>query len=272
MQDFPINMEDDPNPLEQALRLAAEDAANRPDFYRLLLESTVFVVGDAEETEDGDRPVGAGENVSIHQWQQPDGSVVIPFFTSPAAVEQAVDGTVSCMGLPARTLFESTRGATLVLNPNNEYGKQFLPEQVEAILAGGVPRLPKQRVEPGDASILLGPPQNVPTRMVDALISFFAKRSEVKAAYMAQLTDESETDSQSRLAIGIHVEAGNLDQIFGEIATVAGDTAPRDQRISLYPISPGAGGLADYFFDHVTPFYENSWGARLHNSSGAGHA
>lgn len=272
MQDFQYaNMDDDPNPLEQALRLAAEDAANRPDFYRLLLESTVFVVGDADETEDGDRPVGAGENVSIQQWQQPDGSVVIPFFTSPAAVEQAVDGTVSCMGLPARTLFESTRGATLVLNPNNEHGKQFRPEEIEAILSGGVPRPPKPRVEPEETDVLIGQPENYPTAMVDALISFLAKRSEVGAAYLAQLTEESPTGRKSHLAIGIHVE-GEFERLFGEIAAVAGDTAPRGERVVLYPIAPGGGGLADYFFDYVTPFYESSWGARLNNTFGAGHA
>ena len=262
---------DEPNLLEQALRLAAEDAANRPDFYRLLLESTVFVVGEADETEDGDRMVGSGENVSIQQWQQPDGSMVIPFFTSPAAVEQAVDDPVSCMGLPARTLFESTRGATLVLNPNNEYGKQFLPDEIEAILSDGVPRPPKPRVEQEDTSVIFGQPQNYPTRMVDALISFLAKRSEVRTAYLAQLTDDSPIDSKPHLAIAIHVE-GAFERLFGEIAAVAGDTAPRNERVVLYPIAPGGGGLDDYFFDYVTPFYESSWGERLNNTFGAGHA
>ena len=272
MQDFQYtNMDDGPNPLEQALRLAAEDAANRPDFYRLLLESTVFVVGDAEETEDGDRPVGPGEHVSIQQWQQPDGSVVIPFFTSPAAVEQAVDGTVSCMGLPARTLFESTRGATLVLNPNNEHGRKFGPEEIEAILSGGVPRPPKLRTEQEETDVLISQPQDYPTRMVDALIAFLAKRSEVRAAYLAQLTEQSVTDSSSHLAIGIHVE-GAFQHLAGEIAAVAGDTAPRGERVILYPIVPGGGGLADYFFEHATPFYEGSWGTRLNNTFGAGHA
>lgn len=32
-------------PLEHALRIAADEPASRPDFYRLLIESEVFIIG-----------------------------------------------------------------------------------------------------------------------------------------------------------------------------------------------------------------------------------
>lgn len=76
---------------------------------------------------------------------------------------------------------------------------------------------------------------------------------------------------KSHLAIGIHAE-GEFARLAGEVAAVAGDTAPRGERGVLYPIAPGGGGLADYFFDYVTPFYDSSWSERLNNTFGAGRA
>jgi hypothetical protein len=40
-------MQTDENVLETALELAAAAPANRPEFYRLLLESTIFVLGSS---------------------------------------------------------------------------------------------------------------------------------------------------------------------------------------------------------------------------------
>ncbi|WP_237048186.1 hypothetical protein [Musicola keenii] len=60
--------------------------------------------------------------------------------------------------MPARTLFEITRGATLFLNPKSDCGKEFLPYEVEQLLAGGLSQAPEQRVVEKDAHVLLGQP------------------------------------------------------------------------------------------------------------------
>ena len=39
------------NPLEQILRLAADEPAHRPEFCRVLLNATVYVLGTAGEGE-----------------------------------------------------------------------------------------------------------------------------------------------------------------------------------------------------------------------------
>ncbi len=266
-------MKHDPNALERALRLAAKDAANRPDFYRLLLQSQVFVVGDAAETEDGDRRMDGGESVSIQQWDQPDGTSVIPFFTSPAAVEQAIEGEASCLCLPARDLFERTRGSTLVLNPNHEYGKQFSPLDIDALLAGGIPSSAQMRPAQDETDVTIGQPENYPTGMVDALITFFAKRAQVKAAFLAQLKHHPSTGEKSRLIVGIHAE-GDFDHLATEVAAVIADTGPRDELINLYRVAPGEEGIAAALFEHFEPFYDISWGSRLSSTSTfeGGHA
>jgi hypothetical protein len=267
----------DPNPLERALQLAASDAAHRPDFFRLLLQSEVFIVGDAKETEDGDRRVASGTSVAIQQWQQPDGTLVIPFFTSLAAAEQAVEEDVSCLGLPARALFERMRGATLVLNPGLEFGKQFRPQDIEALLAGAVPNSALMRPVQDESDVTLSVPETYPAPMVDALVTFFARRSQVKAAFLALLkhpgAPEGDMDNASRLIVGVH-SAGDFETLAREIAAVIADTAPRNERINLYSIAPEQDGIAAALFEHFEPFYDISWGARLSatNTFDGGHA
>lgn len=266
------------NPLDRALRLAADDAANRPDFYRLLLQSEVLVVGDAAETDDGNRLLEAG---SIKKWKKPDGSLFVPFFTSQAAAQQAIKGqaktqakgAANCLPMPARQLFETTRGSTLFLNPNLKYGKQLLPKDIDTILAGGVPSTATAKLLPGqdEFNVVLTQPKKYPTRMVDALTKFFAKRSQVKAAYVGQMKFDQASGKAARLILGIYAD-GDFDHLVKEVVAVISDTASRSERLNLYPIAPGQEGVAAYFFDYCKPFYESSWGSRLDSTIEPGHA
>ena len=52
------------SPLEQALRLAATDPAARPDFYRLLLEAEIFVIGESELLPEGAWTAKEGESIA----------------------------------------------------------------------------------------------------------------------------------------------------------------------------------------------------------------
>src|SRR5262245_49577657 len=93
------------NALELALAKAATEPAYRPEFYRLLLESEVLVLGHTESGEKGRRTVAAGEKLSIVNWQKNDGTPVIPFFASLEALRRAIKEEQSFVALPARTLF-----------------------------------------------------------------------------------------------------------------------------------------------------------------------
>lgn len=67
------------NPLETSLRLAADEPAHRPEFFKTLLNSPVYILGTTG-TADGLVNLEAGSNVSIAHWQKADGTSVIPFF------------------------------------------------------------------------------------------------------------------------------------------------------------------------------------------------
>ena len=123
-------------PLEAALELAATDPAARPEFYRLLVESEVFVLGFMEGDEN-ERTLYTGDKISVMQWQKDDGTSIIPFFASLPALQRATKDEQSYLRLPARSLFELSRGTALVLNPAGPHGKEFLPQEIEALLSSG---------------------------------------------------------------------------------------------------------------------------------------
>src|SRR3546814_897971 len=105
---------DSSNDLEVALARAATEPADRPEFYRVLLASEVFVLGHTESKGEGRVTVPSGEKLSIVNWEKADGTPVIPFFASLEALRRAIKEEQSYVALPARSLFEVPAGATLV--------------------------------------------------------------------------------------------------------------------------------------------------------------
>lgn len=253
------------NALEIALEQAAKEPANRPEFYRLLLESEVFVLGNTEDHGEGRRTLASGEKVSIMNWQKNDGTLVVPFFSSLEVLRSAIKEQQSFVAMPARSLFEITKGATLALNPasNLSHSKEFFPQEIEAMLATGVNHVAQSRVVQKPTQVLLGQPAKHPSEMIAALIKLLPKHSSVKAAYLCLMHDPS-TQEKPSLVVGFEGEM--LDRAMQEAGSVAADTAPKGVPIDFIKIARGSQGLSAYFLESVKPFYERterSWGAKL---------
>lgn len=256
-------------PLEAALRRAAEEPGHRPEFYRLLLESSVLILGHSN-TSNGTQTLEAGETISIQNWVRDDGSPAIPFFTSLTALHRSIEQEVTYMALPARSLFEITKGSSLVLNPKSTYGKEFFPNEIETLLSDGVNQLTKRRVAHKATKVLLGQPADYPSKMVDSLTTLLSKHSNVKAAYLALMHDPSQ-DTKPHLVVGIEVD-GEIENVMREAGVVASDSAPNGGPVDLIQIERGDLGLSEHFVHEVKPFYERRWGNKLKSLLGIGHA
>jgi len=241
-------------PLDTALRLATNDPGSRPDFYKILLEASVFVIGYSEHPQAGKRMLDGRESVTIENWFRDDKTPIIPFFSSLESLQKAITEDVRYLEIPAKVLFEMTKGASLVLNPRLEYGKEFLPDEIDALLSNGVTRVPEQRITTEATQVLLGQPAKYPEKMVAALVSLFSKRPNVKAAYLVLMHDPSR-DDKPHLVVGVDADH-EIESIIREAGTVAGDTSPNGESVDLYRIEPDdQGGLSQYFICEVTPFY-----------------
>ena len=250
-------MQTEDNILEIALELAASEPAHRPEFYRLLLESTIFIIGSSGQLTEGDEgliTLKANTKIEVVNWVRPDGSSVIPFFSSLRALQLAITSDEKYLALPARTFFEITRGAELILNPRSEFGKEFTPTEVEALLTEGVNQVATPMVAEKATEVLLGQPANYPKNMVASLTTLLAKHSNVKAAYLAQIYNRSH-DEKPHLIVGIEAD-GDFESVIHDAGTVAADTAPAGEPVDLMRITRGESGIGQYFLEKVKPFYE----------------
>jgi hypothetical protein len=185
------------NDLERALVRAVKEPAAAPDFYRLLLESNLLVLGTAEGRE------GATEEFSLAPGSQlslvtglKDGHQYLPVFSSVARMQEFVKQESKYLSIRGQDLLDLTRGAPVILNPASEYGKELTAEQVGQLL--GPPR-------PLGAPRTIVSDTNYPAPLVEALIRVFKAHPDVDAAWMIQVTLDDQTENLRPL-VGIETD------------------------------------------------------------------
>lgn len=249
-------MSETKNELETLLEQAATEPAYRPAFFRTLLDSTVWVPGNAAEGE----AVVEESALDIQHWEKDDGTSVIPFFTSLAALQQAVDDEQAFVVMPARTLFEMTLGETLFLNAKLPTGKEFTPREIIHLVGEEGSPLSQQEVIEGGTALLLSEVAEPPAQMVDSLTTLFKSIKTVKRAFICSIKEQA--NAQANLLIGIEAE-GDIEEIIHAAGSVATDTLPGDEPVDICQVAEGEKGISHFMLAHITPFYERRWGSFL---------
>ena len=139
------------NDLERALVAAIANPAARPDFYRRLIGSNVFVA---------------------------DGAM----FSSQARV-----GAATVREMNALEFLKTARGRKVLLNPGST-GKEFLPEEIDSILDGSIFAFHRTETLAGGTHILLAQPARYPNELVEALQRLFGTDRNVRRAYLAHFS------------------------------------------------------------------------------------
>ncbi|WP_369789978.1 enhanced serine sensitivity protein SseB [Rouxiella sp. WC2420] len=269
--DIPAATATDENELERLLRLSVTQAAYRPAFYQLLLDSTVWVLGDAGQ-QDGDlaSEINAGSELNLLHWEKQDGSSIIPFFSSVEVLERAAAGESedeqSFVALPAKILFEMTQGEELFLNPKSEYGKELYPSEITMLLNTGGLSVPTELVLDAESQLLIGQPEEYPSAIVDALTTLFSQKKPVRRAFLALIHDKT-VDPEPNLLIGIEADGSEaeVDALIREAGNVASETSPDDKPVDFCVVNEKERGLSHYLVSHTQPFYQRKWGSWLRN-------
>lgn len=113
--------------LERLRELAMADPRREGAFLRALLSATLYA--HLPSSDDSGR-------MRLIMFTRADGLTVIPVFSDLPKAERAAQGQVRIAQVPGRDLFEATRGATLMLDPN-DVGLTLYPEEVAALLDEG---------------------------------------------------------------------------------------------------------------------------------------
>lgn len=188
--------------LSELLAQATTDPAARPAFYEALLESHVYIIANTAQAADGLATLNAGEDIEIENWQKKDGSLFIPFFSSAEELRKCTEDDANFLQLPAHDLFEITVGAVLVLDPAGDYGKEFLPGEIQALLNGQIPGNPEIYVSDKAQEVLLFQPAVYPQALADRLAELFGRHDSVTAAYLSMMINPARSE-QPQLVIGL---------------------------------------------------------------------
>lgn len=191
----------DDTSLSGLLARAANDPAARPAFYQALMDAQVYIIARTGTGADGPVTLQQGEDIEIESWQREDGGDIIPFFSSAEELRKCAADDAPCLRLPAQALFDITLGAFLTLDPEGEYGKEFLPEEIEALLGGYIPgEQPPQNTSERD--VLLYQPSDYPRTLADRLAQIFAQDSGIAAAHLSMMLDPGQSE-KPQLLIGL---------------------------------------------------------------------
>lgn len=240
------------NDLERSLIKAASDPAHRPQFYRDFMKSQVCVVEHGPlRCRAGIRTLREGERLALRTFER-NGHTIIPIFTSLPRLQAFIKEEVSYLAMNTPALLELTKGATLVLNPGSDYGKEFTSDEVALILEGSFGKPSERYVVQKPTQVLLGQPANYPCDLAAALTRYFLTNRRVKRAYLVHFFNPAR-DEKPHTLIAIEV-SGDWDEVAADAGLVAGQVPIPDPPVEFMQIS-GKGGIEDHFRQDVKPFY-----------------
>ena len=163
--------------LERRLERAQTHREEEPAFFRCLLDAKVFAHAPASDDH---------SRLRLLQFRHPDGFHAVPFFTSLEKARPPPGITARIVPLLGRQFLELTRGATVMLNPNDG-GCVLYPEEVEALLRTGmVARVEKMHLDDG-FSFLVSDQANPPSWLMPCLMGLYAQLSFVQEAYLLEV-------------------------------------------------------------------------------------
>lgn len=246
------------NDLEKSLMNAATNPSSRPQFYRDILESDIYLINHSGDKLDiRNNVLQAGAKLNIQSFER-DGKAWLPIFTSLQRLEQYIRSNANYLQLRGRDFFEITRGAYVMLNPGIPYGKEFFPQEIEQMLDGSIFQPTKSYTAQQDTPVLIGQPAIYPTELVKALSAYFAKNPFVNKAYLALMSNPAEEKPHLLIAID---GKGDWQKIMGDAGMIASETLGKSEVIDFMQINNSS--LSKTVMRQSKPFYEKSFLKKL---------
>jgi hypothetical protein len=241
------------NRLEALLMQAANDPGVRPDFYKELLLTDLFVLIVPGNRPHGNYVAQEGETLSM-KGINVEGRKLIPVFTTERRLREYIQAQDHLAKLNGRVLLSMivTQKNGIVLNPASSYGKEFTLQEVESLVDGSIFQ-PKQQTIAHETQVLIGMPKEYPTKVVEALSSYFQGKPEVKKAYVAEI-HVPDSGEPSHLLFSIQVD-GDFHPIASDLSVVMQSILGTGQFADL--VQFGQGSL-DEFFKTQEPFFSRA--------------
>lgn len=187
--------------LDQLIAKAVEDPSNEPELFDRILQATLYVHAPKKPT---------GMKLSLVQFRTPQGVMAIPIFTDRPKAEFAGRGNVRIISLQGRQLLSATIGATVVINPNDNWCILY-PEEIRALLRGHEIGRNPANLTPS-APLELRPSRDSDPQLTEAIVTSL---SSIEHALDAWLTEADDEDGGpiSRYVVVVAAEAAHHERI-----------------------------------------------------------
>lgn len=242
------------NELEKSLIDAYNDVAARNKFYtKLLWNDLIVLTNDKQDLNKGFNTLKEATAVEFVMFE--DGK--IPVFTSENRVfdKGIIKEQIPILTMNGQVLFETAKGATFILNPYSDYGKELIKEEIESLLDGTIFNENNLISIKEDTEVILGQPQNYPTEFLKSLSQLFEQHETVKSAYVGMIKMEK-SEELPHLIIAIDIEA-ELSSISSKAIPIAEKMLAKGEIVDFIKIEDN-GGVSEYFIQETKPFYKRN--------------
>jgi hypothetical protein len=234
---------------EQLLEKAATEPAYRTEFYRRLLTENLYVITSHSNLPEGASIAQEGTTLNIVSF--PDGK--IPAFTSTERIfdKGVIQEQVEYISMKGKDLLTTLKGATVLLNPYSDYGKELIPAEIERLLDGSIFN-DVQRIQiDKPTNVLIGQPAKYPLDMVNSLKKLFEERRSVKTAYLGWIHDPK-SDVPPHYIIGLEMDSDSKTTV-DEAGFTAKQYLASNEFVDFIKVGDGMG--LDSYFRSVKPFF-----------------
>jgi hypothetical protein len=248
---------DAPNALESALMKAASDPAELPPFIHLLVNSKVYVIGWRAGTEDepadswNPQVFKPGDSVAIPGVVRPDGTTILPFYSSLRWLCACTDRELKTLRMGARDLLDLTTGETLFLNYGTSWGREFPPEEVANLVAQGA--VGRRNPLRWSRELHLGVREPEPTAVTAGVASILRRHKRIAAGYLGTIR-YLDDGKPPHLVIGLEGR-GDIEVVKKEVGKAASALAWERAAVDVVQIEPGGGTISDFLVARGLRFY-----------------
>jgi SseB protein C-terminal domain/SseB protein N-terminal domain len=240
------------NRLEALLMQAAKDPGTRPEFYKELLATDLFVLIIPGNHPHGRYVAQEGDTLSIKGINVEDRKL-IPVFTSERRLREYIQAQDNQAKLNGHALFSMIAAMNdgIVLNPGASFGKEFTHSEIVSLVDGSIFQS-KQYTIAKETKVLLGMPKEHPTKTINALLNYFQGKPQIKKAYFAQI-HAPDSGEPPHIIFAIQVD-GDFHPIASDLGIIFQGTLAEGEFADLIQLGQSS-SLDDYFLGQ-SPFFE----------------
>ena len=163
--------------LDRLIEAAAKDPSRELELFQTLLGATMYAHSPIDDK---------SERLRLVMFKSPDdGSYVVPVFTDKAKAEFAARGKMRLVQGTGREILEITRGATVMINPNDVRCTLYPEEIAELLASGTIAPIQKDHFEEGQTQCFRL--RKIPPVLVKAIKKALPKIFSIEVAYVAGL-------------------------------------------------------------------------------------